>query len=421
MSRHIHIRRWIIWGLAVAFYFYEYFIRVAPSAMANDLFRSFNIGAGILGIISASYFYAYAPMQLPVGVLMDRYGARKLLTIATLVCGVATLLFGIAPAVWVTIIARLFMGAGSAFAFIGMIYISSHWFDKSILARLIGVGNSIGMLGAVFGEGFFAELISAFNWRPTTLGLGLAGLVLGFTIFLIVRNDPKSMEKKEPKKSHHILRSMKLACMNKQTWYNGISVMLFYSSIVCFGGLWAIPFFQQTYGFSNETASFAASMIYLGIVVGGPILGHYSDVTKNRKKWLLGTIILSLIFCVLIIYTPIRDPFWVITLMFLFGVSLSGQLLNYCLSIELNTHDTKGAALAITNCLVFITGSLVQTAIGFILSKLWTGATIDGAPQYSLENYRVALSILPITLILAFFFALRIKEKKASKPRAPAK
>ncbi len=99
MKKHIQIRRWIIWGLACAFYFYEYFIRIAPSVMVEDLFHSFNIGAGVFGIISAAYLYAYAPMQLPVGVLMDRYGARKLLTIATLVCGLAALLFGVAPAV----------------------------------------------------------------------------------------------------------------------------------------------------------------------------------------------------------------------------------------------------------------------------------------------------------------------------------
>lgn len=414
MKKHIHFRRWIIWGLAVSFYFYEFFIRVAPSVMVEDLFRSFHIGAGVFGIISAAYLYAYAPMQLPVGILMDRYGARKLLTIATLACGIASLAFGIAPKVWLTIVARIVMGAGSAFAFIGMVYITSHWFHGKILALLVGIGNSLGMLGAVFGEGPLSELVHVFSWRPTMVGLGIAGLALGLTIFFVVRNDPKSMEKQGPKKSTHLLKSMKLVCQNRQTWINAIVATMFYTGTVAFGGLWAIPFLQQTHGYTNEQASFAASMIYVGWIIAGPIIGHFSDKTCNRKVWILTCILLSLLFFLLIIYTHSTNPVWIFTLMFLLGTALSAQLLTYCLSIELNTPDTKGAALAITNFLVFVGGSIVQTGIGFILDAMWTGTLVGGARLYTIEMYRVALCLFPITLIIGFFFTFFIKEK--SKP-----
>src|SRR5690606_9072077 len=143
----------------------EYFLRVAPSVMITDLYKAYHIGAGVFGVISAAYLYAYAPMQLPVGVLMDRYGARKLLTLATLICGIGSILFGVAPTVWLSIVSRLMMGVGSAFAFIGMVYISSHWFHGKILALLIGAGNSIGMLGAVVGEGPLSQLVQTFSWR----------------------------------------------------------------------------------------------------------------------------------------------------------------------------------------------------------------------------------------------------------------
>ncbi|QVL57302.1 MAG: MFS transporter [Simkaniaceae bacterium] len=414
MTKHLHIRRWIIWGLAVSFYFYEYFIRVAPSVMVEDLFRSFHIGAGIVGVISAAYLYAYAPMQLPVGVLMDRFGARKLLTFATLACGLASILFGIAPAVWVTIFARIIMGAGSAFAFIGMIYITSHWFHGKILALLVGVGNSIGMLGAVFGEGPLSEMIHVFTWRPTMIGFGVAGLALGLIIFLTIRNDPKSMEKHAPKKSSSILKSMKLVCKNQQTWINGIVSMMFYTATVAFGGLWAIPFLQQTHGYSNEKASFAASMIYIGWIVAGPIIGHFSDKTCNRKVWILASTLLSILIFCLIVYTPVTAPVWIFSLMFLLGCALAGQLLTYCLAIELNTPDTKGAALAITNFLVFVGGSIVQTVIGFILDAMWKGTMLNNARLYSIEMYKFAMIIFPISLIIGFIFTFFIKEK--SKP-----
>lgn len=414
MSKHIQFHRWIIWSLAVAFYFYEYFLRVAPAVMTEDLFRSFNIGASVFGVISASYLYAYAPMQLPVGVLMDRYGARKLLTIATLACGIAALLFGIAPKVWVTIVARVFMGAGSAFAFIGMIYITSHWFHGRILGLLVGIGNSIGMLGAVFGEGPLSELVKVFHWRETMVGLGIIGVLLGLIIYFIIRNDPPSMEKHDPKPKADLLKSLKTVCKNKQTWFNGIVAMMFYTATVAFGGLWAIPFMQQTQGYSNETASFAASMIYVGWIVAGPFIGHFSDKSCNRKTWILVSTILSIIFFCLIVYTPIMKPIYVFALMFLLGCSLSAQLLNYSLAIELNTQDTKGAALAMTNFLVFVAGSLIQTLVGFIMDANWHGKIVEGARIYTLPTYHKALIAFPITILIAFLFTFFIKEK--SKP-----
>lgn len=411
MTRHIQFRRWIIWSLAVAFYFYEYFLRVAPSVMVRDLFASFNIGAGVFGVISAAYLYAYAPMQLPIGVLMDRFGARKLLTIATLMCGLASILFGIAPAVWMTVVARLAMGVGSAFAFIGMVYISSHWFHGKILAFLVGIGNSIGMLGAVFGEGPLSQLVDHFSWRPTSIALGAFGVALGIVIYLAVRNEPSSMEKHTPKPTLPLIEGIKSVCRNPQTWINGIVAMMFYTATVSYGGLWAIPFLHETQGFSHKLASYATSMIYVGWIVAGPIIGHVSDRICNRKIMLFIFTILSIAFFCIITYSPLTNPFWIFTLMFLLGCALSGELLCYSLAIELNIPEVKGAALALTNFLVFVAGSVVQTLVGFILDLNWTGQMHDGIRIYGLANYKIALAVFPITMLIAFIFTFFIKEK----------
>lgn len=405
------MRRWIIWGLAVAFYFYEYFLRVAPSVMVQDLFESFQIGAATLGVISAAYLYAYAPMQLPVGMLMDRFGARKLLTLAALVCGIASIMFGMAMKVPITIVARLLMGAGSAFAFIGMVYICSHWFHGKILALLVGVGNSIGMLGAVFGEGPLAELVDRFSWRPTSIALGIAGLALGLIIYLAVRNEPAGMEHHDPQPKNSFGKNFKSVCKNPQTWINGVVCMMFYTATVGYGGLWAIPFLKNVHHMSNEEASFAASMVYVGWIVAGPIIGYVSDRLCNRKIMLYIFTLLSLIFFSIITYANIQSDLCIFILIFLLGMSLSAQLLNYSLAIELNSPETKGTALAITNCLVFIAGSAIQTLVGSLLDHNWTGEWVDHVRVYSPHNYRIALTAFPITLVIAFVFTFFIKEK----------
>ena len=412
MKRHIQLRRWIIWSLAVAFYFYEYFLRVAPSVMVSELYKAFGIGAGVFGVITASYLYAYAPMQLPVGMLMDRFGARKLLTIAALVCGIASILFGIAMHVPLSIIARLLMGAGSAFAFIGMVYICSHWFHGKILGLLVGIGNSIGMLGAVFGEGPLAELVKHFSWRPTSIVLGVLGVALGVVIYLAVRNEPPGMEHKDDKKKKHSFKkNIKLVCKNPQTWFNGIVSMMFYTATVAFGGLWAVPFLRHVHQMSNEEASFAASMVYVGWIVAGPIIGHISDKICNRKIMLFSFTLLSIVFFSIITYTTFNSSVWVFILIFLLGICLSAQLLTYSLAIELNTPDTKGTALAITNCLVFIAGSIIQTLVGYLLDLNWSGLMEAGVRIYTPGDYKIALSCFPITIFIAFIVTFFIREK----------
>ena len=115
MKKRYHPLKWVIWTLAVVFYFYEYLIRVFPSVISDELMFAFNVNAVGLGTLSAFYLYAYAPMQIPVGFLMDRFGARKLLTGASIVCGVATLLFSFTENIYLADFYRILMGAGSAF------------------------------------------------------------------------------------------------------------------------------------------------------------------------------------------------------------------------------------------------------------------------------------------------------------------
>jgi len=414
MKHPVHARRWIIWGLAVLFYFYEYFLRVAPSVMVRELLASFHIGAGVFGTMTAFYLYAYAPMQIPVGILMDRFGARKLLTLAALACGLSAVLFGVATNIWLANISRFLMGAASAFAFVGMMYISSHWFAGKTLALLMGVGNSIGMMGAVFGEGPLSLLVEAISWRPTMYILGASGLILSFIIFLAVRNEPASMEKHSPQVSEKtpLLHHLKIVTRNSQTWINAIVSLCFYTATVAYGGLWAIPFLVNAHGLSNTTASFAASMIYLGTVIAGPFLGHLSDKTCNRKTWIIITSFLSIVIFMIINYTLSLPTVAVFILMLLLGIMLTGQLLTYTLSVELNPREAKGTALAFTNFLVFLGGSIIQTLAGWLLQFHWDGKTSDGAPVYAASDFQSAMLCFPIAIGIAFIFAFFIKEKR---------
>lgn len=406
-----HPLKWVIWSLAVAFLFYEYFIRVTPSVIVPDLMESFNINAAEVGLLSSFYLYAYGAMQIPVGSLSDRFGARRLLTFGCLFCALGSFLFGWATSLALAEIGRFFIGFGSAVGFIAVIYVSTHWFPQNRWALLIGIGNSLGMLGAFCGQGPLSYAIEAWTWRPVVIGLAVIGTVLGVVIYLVVRNDPKGVQKTE-KETITLSKSLAIVSKNPKTWFIALASGCYYSSLLAFGALWGIPFLKSVHGLSTSMASFATSMIYLGFVFGGPVIGYLSDHLSHRKPLLL--IFVSLTICALspLIYISKIPVIGIFILLLMSGIFASGQLLTYTFAIESNPIGVKATSVGFVNAMVFAVGSIMQPLIGFFLDLYWSHQMSQGARVYSPENYKVALSWFPALLVLSFVLLLFVRESK---------
>ncbi|MCK4934850.1 MAG: MFS transporter [Simkaniaceae bacterium] len=414
MNKHHGVLRWIIWGLSVLFLFYEFFLRVFPTVMVDNLMKAFSVDAAALGTLSAFYFYSYAPMQIPVGVLMDRFGARKLLTFASLICAIGAFLFALANQIGIAELGRFFMGIGSAFAFVGMIYISSHWFSGKQLALLVGLGNSIGMLGAVGGEGPLGYIVENYGWRLTLFGLGVVGVLLAIIIFLCIRQEmPASIRKAEAQKaSHDLLHNLKIVSKNKNTWVNAASALLFYATTAAFASLWGIPFLEKTYLFSKEEAGFATSMIFVGWIVGGPIIGYISDHFQRRKRITLLGIALAAAALLPVIYITTLSAPLLFFLLFLVGLFSSAQLLNFSIAIELHPRIAKGTAIALTNCIIAIGSAILQPLVGYLLDL-----RSSGVPSYSIADFQFAFTIFPLTFLAAFILLFFVKVGKSQKSK----
>lgn len=405
--------RWIFWILAVIFYCYEYTLRVAPSVMVQDIMSAFSIDAGLFGGLIAFYLYAYAPMQLPAGLLMDRYGARKLLTFALILCALGSILFSMTTDLMLARLGRFLMGAGSAFAFVGLVYICSHWFSGKRMAFLVGFGNSLGMIGAVGGQGPLSFVVDGIGWRATYLYLGFLGLILAALILFIVRN--RSTSKHQPQEVSslkEVFKNFKHILKNPWTWVNSVIALLFYTTTVNFAGLWAVPFFQTAYGFNKALAGFAASTIYIGWIVGGPFIGYWSDRLGQRKPMILLFSLVALVAISAVIYVNDLPVWLVFALLLIGGIALSGQLLVYTLSVELNIAKAKGSAIAFTNFMVFLAGSIVQPLVGCLLDHHAHVTRGAAAPLFTTADYHFALIVFPLSLALTFLLTLFFKEEK---------
>jgi predicted MFS family arabinose efflux permease len=182
---------WLVWGLGAALYFTGFYQRVAPAVMTDGLMAEFRIGATALGNFSAFYFYSYVAMQIPTGILADCWGPRKLLTTGAPVAGIGTLIFALAPAIYVANLGRMLIGGSVAVAWVVLHKLSTRWFPLHRYALVSGIALFIGVVGAVTAGVPLRLLIDLFSWRPVMVVSALLTLILAIAIWAVVRDDPQ--------------------------------------------------------------------------------------------------------------------------------------------------------------------------------------------------------------------------------------
>lgn len=413
MTKRPKSLKWIIWSLAAIFYLYEYFLRVSPSVMIRDLMRSFMVDATAVGFLSASYFYIYAPMQIPVGMLTDRFGARKLLASAAVLSGLGALLFGLSEDFSFAAFGRFLIGFGAAFGFVGIVYVASHWFSPKKRGVMIGLANTLGMLGAILGQGPLRQAIDHFGWRGVTIALAGFGILLGALIFFIMRDDPKTVETpKATQTQKKLWENFGIVCRNRYSWINALSALFLYVTTATFAGLWGIPYIHETYGVDVSHAGFIISMVFVGWAVGGPLIGIWSDKIQKKRSILLFSQLIGLFLMAAVIYLPHFPLDLLYPLFFLVGFVSSAQLLNFSYSIDINPLYAKGTAAAFTNFIVVIGTAIFQPLVGYLLDLNWTGQMDGAIRSYSPYAYKIAMTTFPLSFALGFIFSLLLKKGK---------
>lgn len=364
---------WFVWGLAVLFYCYEFLLQVSPGVMVSDLMRDFKLNAAQVGNLSALYIYIYAGMQIPVGILIDRFGPRRLLTFAAAICAIGSFLFGSAHLLSIAGLGRSLIGLGSAFAAISCLKLAANWFPLNRFALLTGLTVMVGMLGAINGQAPLALLIEHLSWRDSMQVLGLAGLVLAGLIYLIVRDNPAdaTTQPEASIKKPRLWQGLKYIFGNKQTWIASIYGGLMYAPTTAFAGLWGVPFLMSVYHISRPAAAGMISFIFIGWVIGSPFWGWFSDRLQRRKSPLIIAAIGALCTMCCIIYLVNLPLLGMNVLLLAFGFFSGGFLPVFSIVKEINPPQHNATALGFVNTLNMVGGALAQPFIGYILDFYW--------------------------------------------------
>ncbi len=406
---------YVSWGLAVAFFFYAWVLRVAPSVMVEQLMRDFAVSGAVLGNLSAIYFYLYAVLQMPVGMAHDRWGPRRVLSLATLLAGAGALIFAVAPTVEFAYLGRALVGAGAAFGFVGSMVIASAWFPPRRFALLAGLALAFGFLGGIGGQAPLAILVDLLGWRSCMLLLAVAAVGLSLAIWLLARDRPEGNLTPGSRGSAgyaSILAALWRVARQPQTVATALFAGLLAAPTLAFGALWGVPYAMMAYGIGRPAAAFTMSFILLGWVAGSPFWGWLSDRLGLRKPPLIVAAVLSTVTLALALYLPDLSLEMFRVLLFLNGVGAAGMSVSFALAREQNAQSGTGAALGIVNMAAVAGGAIFQPIIGLLLDMQWDGASADGARLYSLAAYRSAFLVLPGLCALAAAATLVIRETR---------
>ena len=404
-------RPWAVASLAGLLFFYGFFQRIAPSVMIDPLMRDLAVGGALLGNLSALYFYLYAALQIPGGLLHDRFGPRRVLTFGALLCGSGAIVFSLADSLTLAYLGRLMIGGGAAFAFIGALTLATRWFPPHRFALVSGLTMMAGMLGGVIGQAPLAAAVDLYGWRPAQLWSGLFGLALALAIWLVVRDRPETPapEQSAPQRSRAgFWSALGQVVGNPANLLIGLTGASMSAPLLAFAGLWAVAWLMQIGDMSRPGAAATASLLLVGWAAGSPLAGWLSDRIGRRQEILVAGALLGLCCLSILVYLQPLPILLSQALFLITGLGLGTMVAGFALVREYNAPEVAGAAFGFVNGSVVAAGAVFQPLVGWLLDLQWRGEMAGGARVYDASAYQSAFTVLIVFLGCGLVAALAL-------------
>lgn len=407
---------WLICSIVTLFYCFNYFLRSSPNVMQSELVQSFHITGYQFGILTSAYYWAYTPMQIPAGLIYDKFGVRFVLWLASLIATLGVLLFTQADTFTTAWIGRFLIGFGCAFAYIGVLKLASVMLPANRFAIVAGLATAAGMSTGALTQNYITHVIGHVGYKGALHPAILIGVALSFLILFFVRDRDKNPnaaqdEMREPMDAKQLIRALKLVFTNKQMWLIGVIGCLLYLPASVFLDGYSKQYLIMVYHVTPEQAAFVSSLTFLGWIISGPIIGAFSDYVKRRCLPLTITGTFAAILLCVVFYAPNTLHLWgLYSIFFFIGFSCGAHPLCFPLGKENNPIQISGTAVAVTNMLIMLGGNIFPPIVGKLLDLHSTMIGADGLPVYTASDYTFALSVIPIGVAIGIFLSIFLKE-----------
>jgi sugar phosphate permease len=410
--------RWTTFTLVVLAYMLSFFHRVAPATIAADLQQAFNASAAVLGGIAATYFYIYTVTQVPIGILADTLGPRRILTLGGVIAGIGSILFGLAESLAAVATGRLLVGLGVSVTFIAMLKLHATWFHDRHFGTFTGLSILLGNLGALLAAAPLAWVLGYTSWRSVFVTVGGMALALAVLTWFLVRNHPReaglpSMQELDGQAAHpvhtgHWFDGLRTVVRNRATWPAFWVNLGLAGSFFAFAGLWAVPFLRDAYGLDRAGATTHTSLLLAGFAIGALAIGTFSDRLGRRRPVLIGAALTHLLCWLPLLFALPLPPALGYPLFFLMGLSGASFTLTWACVKEVNPHALSGMATSVANTGAFLGTGILQPWVGWAIDRAVQARNIG--TSLTQADYQTGMWILFAFVALGFVATLYIRE-----------
>lgn len=410
----------LIWGLAAIFFLYEFFLRTFIGSVAHQVLPDLSLNPETFAIIGSAYYISYGLMQIPVGILADKFGVRGIMVFAALVCALAAFLFANATGFYTALFSRLLMGFGSSFAFVCLLVVVVTWFPRQYFGFFAGASQFIGTIGPVLAGGPLVAMMAASHgtWRSALTQISIIGLVLAFLILFFVKSRPRGAEKQLIflKREASLKELLTRLVKNRQAWFVAFYSATVYVSIALLGAIWGTEYLQVR-GLSQTLAADMISLAWLGYAIGCPLLGALSDIARRRKPALIAASLLGFVVTVMIVYLPLGDaPRIYGVLFFSLGIAASGQNLGFAAISEHVDVSTRATALGLNNGAIMLFDTVLPPLVSYFI---YLSAGSHGVALQP-KDFTLGFTLMPILYLASLFTACFFIKETYCKPQKEA-
>ena len=413
----INLYALLCWFFVIMFALMQFDLQLIQSFFVNDLSSFFHLDNIGVAKLSSSFFYAFLAMQIPAGIIFTKHKTRNVLFYAIIISGIGCLVFGDAHSLYIAYLGRILIGAGCAFAYIGLIVVINDLFDSKYFILFVGISEFLSITGAGFLENLFAYMIANLGWRETCILVAIMMLILGMLIYvsflLLDMNRQNNQISPKGQNKDNLLLQVWNVITNKVIILSCIYGFAIYSICSGFASLWAIPLLKINYPFiynsSNPGMESAkvAQMILIGIGFGSIVIGWLSAKIKPVNIMIFcssGIFILSIVF----LCTHVGYEYNLMILFFIIGVMASSYILSYTISKEYAEIGQEAIAIAVTNMIIVSGTIILQPIIGWLLDlhSSWSNHILG---PLTTNDFYFALWVLPISFFIAIISAFYLK------------
>lgn len=398
---------WLICLSAGLFFLYEFFQLNLFDVINEPLREAFHLDAAQLSWMSSTYIWANVLFLLPAGVILDKISARVVILAAMAICVLGTFGFGVTHSfAWAAFFHAL-TGLGNAFCFLSCVIMVARWFPPRRQAFVIGCVVTMAFLGGMLAHTPLVYLSHHYGWRGAVWIDAAIGCAIFLWILLVVKDNPQAVVvSSDTLEKPPYFISVLHVLANRQNWCAGLYTACLNLPIMVLCALWGASFLQKVHHLNALTASNVVSLIFIGSIIGCPLVGWLSDSLGRRKPLMLIGALVTLVIASILLRDTVLSLTVLGVLFFLLGLFTSTQVIAYPLIAESNRMDNTGVATGIASVIIMGGGGIGQVLFGLLMRK---HATIEQL-QYTVTDFQFAMWMFPIAAIIALGCILLLRE-----------